>query len=70
LGFPTRTQNRDRQNSNPKIASLPHHNATLVWHQISGNRRPGAELSEVARAGIIAELEAGVSKLESPQSIA
>ena len=32
--------------------------------QISGNRRPGAELSEVARAGIIAESEAGVSKLE------
>jgi transposase len=32
--------------------------------QISGNRRPGAELSEVARAGIIAALEAGVLKLE------
>jgi len=32
--------------------------------QISGNRRPGAELLEVARAGIIAESEAGVSKLE------
>ena len=32
--------------------------------QISGNRRPGAELSEVARAGIIAALEARVSKLE------
>jgi len=32
--------------------------------QISENRRPGAELSEVARAGIIAELEAGVSKLK------
>jgi transposase len=32
--------------------------------QISGNRRPGAELSEVARARIIAASEAGVSKLE------
>ena len=32
--------------------------------QISGNRRPRAELSEVARAGIIAESEAGVLKLE------
>ena len=32
--------------------------------QISGNRRPGAELSEFARAGIIATSEAGVSKLE------
>ena len=32
--------------------------------QISGNRRPGAELSEVAKAGIIAESEAGVSKLK------
>jgi transposase len=32
--------------------------------EISGNRRPGAELSETARAGIIAALEAGVSKLE------
>ena len=32
--------------------------------QISGNRRPGAELLEVARAGIIAKSEAGVSKLE------
>jgi hypothetical protein len=32
--------------------------------QISGNRRPRAELSEVARAGIIAVLEAGLSKLE------
>ena len=32
--------------------------------EISGNRRPGAELLETARAGIIAVLEAGVSKLE------
>ena len=32
--------------------------------QISGNRRPRAELSEVVRAGIIIELEAGVLKLE------
>jgi transposase len=32
--------------------------------QISGNRRPGTELSEATRAGIIAESEAGVSKLE------
>jgi hypothetical protein len=32
--------------------------------QISGNRRPKAELSEVARAGIIAASEAGVLKLE------
>ena len=32
--------------------------------QISGNRRPGTELSEAARAGIIAESEAGVSKPE------
>ena len=32
--------------------------------QISGNRRPGAELLEVARAGIIAKLEAGVLKPE------
>jgi len=32
--------------------------------EISGNRRPGAELLETARAGIIAALEAGVSKLK------
>ena len=32
--------------------------------EISGNRRPGAELSETARAGIIAASEAGVSKPE------
>jgi hypothetical protein len=32
--------------------------------QISGNRRPGAELLEVARARIITASEAGVSKLE------
>jgi len=36
----------------------------LFSTQISGNRRPRAELLEVARAGIIAKLEAGVSKLE------
>jgi transposase len=32
--------------------------------QISGNRRPGTELLEAARAGIIAASEAGVSKPE------
>jgi len=32
--------------------------------EISGNRRPGAELSETARARIIAALEARVSKLK------
>jgi len=32
--------------------------------QISGNRRPGAELLEVARAGIITKSEAGVLKLK------
>jgi len=32
--------------------------------KISGNRRPEAELSETARAGIIAASEAGVSKLK------
>ena len=32
--------------------------------QISGNRRPGTELSEAARAGIIAMSEAGVLKPE------
>jgi len=32
--------------------------------EISGNRRPRAELSETARAGIIAASEAGVSKLK------
>jgi hypothetical protein len=32
--------------------------------QISGNRRPGTELSEAARAGIITALEAGVLKPE------
>ena len=32
--------------------------------EISGNRRPGAELSETARARIIAASEAGVSKLK------
>ena len=32
--------------------------------QISGNRRPGAELSEVIRAGIITKSEAGVLKLK------
>ena len=70
MRFPTRTQNRDRQNSNTKIATLLHHNATLVGTQISENRRSGAELSEVAKARIIAVSEAGVSKLKSPQIIA
>jgi hypothetical protein len=32
--------------------------------QISGNKRPGAKLLEVARAGIIAKSEAGVLKLK------
>ena len=32
--------------------------------EICGNRRPGAELLETARAGIIAASEAGVLKLE------
>jgi hypothetical protein len=32
--------------------------------EISGNRRPGAELSETARARIIAASEAGVLKLK------
>jgi len=32
--------------------------------EISGNRRPGAELLETIRAGIIAALEAGVLKLK------
>jgi hypothetical protein len=32
--------------------------------QISGNRRPGTELLEAARAGIIAASEAGVLKPE------
>ena len=32
--------------------------------QISGNRRSGAELSDDARAGIIAALEAGILKPE------
>ena len=32
--------------------------------EISGNRRPGAELSETTRAGIIAPSEAGVLKPE------
>jgi hypothetical protein len=32
--------------------------------EISGNRRPGAELSETARARIIATSEARVLKLE------
>ena len=36
----------------------------LFSTEISGNRRPGAELSETARAGIIAASEAGVLKLE------
>ena len=36
----------------------------LFRTQISRNRRPRAELSEVARAGIIAKSEAGVLKLE------
>jgi hypothetical protein len=30
--------------------------------EISGNRRPGAELSEVVRAGIITASEAGLLK--------
>ena len=32
--------------------------------EISGNRRPRAELLEIARAGIITASEAGVSKLK------
>ena len=36
----------------------------LFGTQISGNRRPGTELSEAARAGIIATSEAGVLKPE------
>jgi len=36
----------------------------LFGTEISGNRRPGTELSEAARAGIIAASEAGVSKPE------
>ena len=36
----------------------------LFGTEISGNRRPGAELFETARAGIIAASEAGVSKLK------
>ena len=32
--------------------------------EISGNRRPGAELLETARAGIIAVSEVGVLKLK------
>ena len=32
--------------------------------KISGNKRPGAKLSETARAGIITTSEAGVSKLK------
>ena len=36
----------------------------LFGTKISGNRRPGAELSETARAGIIAASEAGVLKLK------
>jgi hypothetical protein len=36
----------------------------LFSTEISGNRRPGAEISEIARAGIIAASEAGVLKLE------
>jgi len=32
--------------------------------EISGNRRPGAELSEIARAGILTELKAGTLKSE------
>jgi len=36
----------------------------LFGTQISGNRRPGTELLEAARAGIIAASEAGVPKPE------
>jgi len=36
----------------------------LFGTKISGNRRPRSELSEVTRAGIIAALEARVSKLK------
>ena len=36
----------------------------LFGTQISGNRRPGTELLEAARAGIIAESEAGILKPE------
>jgi len=32
--------------------------------EISGNRRPGAELLETVKAGIITALEAGVLKLK------
>ena len=32
--------------------------------EISGNRRPGAELLETARAGIVTVSEAGVPKLK------
>ena len=37
---------------------------SLFGTYISGNRRLGAELSEVTRAGIITELEARVLKLK------
>jgi len=36
----------------------------LFGTEISRNKRPGAELSEIARAGILAELEAGIPKSE------
>jgi len=36
----------------------------LFGTEISGNKRPGAELSEITRAGILTESEAGVLKSE------
>ena len=36
----------------------------LFGTEISRNKRPRAELSEIARAGILTESEAGVSKSE------
>ena len=57
----TGTQNHDRQNSNPELASLRTTMQSSFGTQIGGNRRPGAELL-VARAGIIIASEAGVLK--------
>ena len=48
------------QRSRPYCTTMQRSSGT----QISGNRRPAAELSEVARARIIATLKAGVLKPE------
>jgi hypothetical protein len=69
MGFGLRVSRHEHEIAIVKIPTqrLRAYRATmqrLFSTQISGNRRPGAKLLEVARAGIIAKSEARVLKLE------